>query len=265
MHHRLDGQMGGNKVTFVISPLISLIEDQVTQMNEFIENSAVYFSAGSKNTDKASMARLKNPLGGICLVYVTPEKINKSKKMMNTLVNLYNANRLARFVIDEAHCVTQDGHDFRPDYAKLNVLRQKFPQIPIIAVTATANATVQSAVCKVLKLQNVKVFRTPGDRANLTYSIRTKPDKADDIVDDIASFIKSKHASEAGIVYTLSRNDSETVAAALCDRGIVSEPYHSMIDATRKKHVHDSWMRNDTQVVVATIAFGMGINKSNVR
>ena len=157
----------------------------------------------------------------------------------------------------------QWGHDFRPDYAKLRVLRQHFPHIPILAVTATASEQVRRECVQIFSLSaDHAFFRSTADRPNLKYQVRPKEAK---VIQDMAEFIKTKHPRSTGIVYTYSRKDADTVASELCDEGIIAESYHSDVSPTRKKAIHQSWMKNRTQVVVATIAFGLGINKPDVR
>lgn len=178
---------------------------------------------------------------------------------------LYAQGRLGRFVIDECHCATQMGHDFRPDYVQLGILKSHFPSIPLIAVTATASDKVRDDVCHILRIgTNYRFFRSTANRPNLHYSVRPKKD-GKDVVTDMAAFIKENHANDAGIVYTFSRKDADTLADNLCECGIVARSYHSDVTPSNKEYIHRSWMRNETQVVVATIAFGLGINKADVR
>ena len=257
------------KVTFVISPLISLIQDQEDQMNDFAPGSAISFSSGLQggNAEHARRwAMVRDPEQGVCLVFVTPEKVHKSKKLQNEMEKLYAQGRLGRFVVDECHCACQWGHDFRPDYAQLGILKSHFPSIPLIAVTATASDKVRHDVCQILRLgSNYRFFRSTANRPNLRYSIRPKKDTKDAFVSDMVDYIKKHHPYETGIVYTFSKKDADTVADKLCDLGVVARAYHSDVSPTQRDLIHKSWMRNETQVVVATIAFGLGINKPDVR
>ncbi|GMI40325.1 hypothetical protein TeGR_g8744, partial [Tetraparma gracilis] len=158
------------------------------------------------------------------------------------------------------------GHDYRPDYSKLGKIKENFPHVPMIAVTATAIDRVRKDTCDIIKLSSHhKLFRSSAKRDNLKYQIRPKSDKKEEVVGDIAAFIKEKHKGAAGIVYTLSKKNADTVAKELCERGIRAAPYHSDRTPLQKQQVQSSWMRNSTQVVVATIAFGLGINKPDVR
>ena len=265
----LEGRGPHKKVTFVVSPLLSLIQDQEEQMNQFCPNSATSFTSGLQGGNAEHARRwslVRDPNAGVCLVFVTPEKVHKSGKLRAELQKLFDQGRLGRFVIDEAHCACQWGHDFRPDYAQLGALKHQFPSVPVIAVTATASDRVRHDVCKILEIgSNYKFFRSTANRPNLTYSVRAKRDGKDTTVADMAAFIKEKHPNNAGIVYTFSRKDADTVADALCNYGIVARPYHSDVSPKNKELVHRSWMKNQTQVVVATIAFGLGINKPDVR
>jgi RecQ family ATP-dependent DNA helicase len=263
-----EGRGPQRKVTFVISPLLSLIQDQVDQMNLFAPGSALSFTsgiAGGAAEHNHRWARVQDPAQQVCLVFVTPEKVSKSGRLCSEMEKLFAQGRLGRFVIDECHCACQWGHDFRPDYVKLGKLKAHFPSIPLIAVTATASDRVKEDVCRILQIgTNYLFFRSTANRPNLTYSVRQKPDGKGAVVSVMAEFIKEKHPGSAGIVYTLSKKDAESVAAQLCDYGVVSRAYHSDVSPARKEQIHKSWMCNATQVVVATIAFGLGINKPDV-
>ena len=257
----LERETNPSKVTLVVSPLLSLIEDQVDQMNEFVHGSATSFVSGLGAQEHAlRWAKIRDSQSGCVLIFVTPEKIVKSNKLRNELEKLNDQKRLGRFVIDEAHCATQWGHDFRPDYAKLGLLKYHFPNVPLIAVTATASNRVRDEVCRILKIgKNYQFFRSTANRPNLRYSVRQKHDNKDKVVDDIAMFINEKHSNEAGIIYTFSRKDADTVAESLSKHGIVAASYHSDVDPSRKSAIHKAWMRDQCQVVVATIAFGLGM------
>ena len=254
----------GHKITLVVSPLLSLIQDQEDQMNAFCPGSAVSFHGQLSRDEQTHRWNLiRNASSGVCLVLVTPEKVHKSNKLRNELQKLFEQERLGRFVIDEAHCCSNWGHDFRPDYTKLGMLKTHFPTIPVLAVTATASDRVREDVCQILRLgTRYRFFRSSARRPNLTYSVRPK---TTNIVDDMAEFIQEQYSNDAGIIYAMTKKEADDVADKLCERGIVARSYHSSVTATQKEHIHKSWMRNETQVVVATIAFGLGINKPNVR
>jgi ATP-dependent DNA helicase Q1 len=254
------------RVTVVISPLLSLIQDQQDQMNDFVPGCCVSFTSGMGTSEHAqAWQRVRDPQGGIGMILVTPEKVYKSNKLRGELQKLHDQGRLARFVIDECHCACQWGHDFRPDYAKLGVLKTHFPTVPVLAVTATASDRVRHDCVGILRLStHYQFFRSTANRPNLTYQVRPKESPAD-TMEDMAHFIGERYPRSAGIVYTFSKKDADTVADLLCERGIIAESYHSDVSATKKLAIHKSWMRNETQVVVATIAFGLGINKPDVR
>ena len=255
------------KVTFVVSPLLSLIQDQEEQMNAFAAGSATSFTSSiSASMQAERWNRLGDPQSGVCLVFLTPEKIQKSLRLKKELQKLYDANRLGRFVIDEAHCSSQWGHDFRPDYAQLGILKRQFPRTPIMAVTATASNKVRDDVCRILKIQsNYQFFRSSANRPNLTYSVRPKPGSNTQLIEDMAEYIKTHHARDTGIVYTFTKKEADTVAQTLDSMGISAASYHAAVSASRKEIIHRQWMNNQIQVVVATIAFGLGINKTDVR
>lgn len=255
------------KITLVISPLLSLMQDQQDQVNAFCPNVCVSFHSGLSKSEQASnWRRVKDSSQGVGMILVTPERVLKSNLLKAELQTLYANHRFARIVIDECHCCCQWGHDFRPDYAKLGVLRKTFPNVPILAVTATASDRVREDCCQILRLRsNYRFFRSTANRPNLTYSIQRKDGSALDTMDDIVHFIQTKHSRSAGIVYTRTRKEADTVASQLAERGIVAEAYYSDVSPTKKAKIHKDWMRNMTQVVVATIAFGLGINKPDVR
>lgn len=264
----LEGKSPARKVTLVIAPLLSLIRDQEDQMNSYSEGSAISLTSGIIGgvTEHARRWNLvRNPDSGICMIFVTPEKVYKSNKLRGELEKLNNQGRLGRFVIDECHCASQWGHDFRPDYMKLGILKQHFPSIPVIALTATASENIREDCCRILKISSHRFFRSSADRKNLKYSVRVKVDRPDKVIEDMASFVKDHHPRHAGIIYTFSRKEADTVADKLNDYGISSRAYHSSVSASAKESIHRNWMRDKILVVVATIAFGLGINKPNVR
>jgi RecQ family ATP-dependent DNA helicase len=222
-----EGRFGGTtqKVTLVISPLLSLIQDQEEQMNMFAPGSAVSFTSSIGTAEhNRRWSQVQDPNSGVCLIFCTPEKVSKSNRLCSELDKLHVKNRLGRFVIDEAHCACQWGHDFRPDYAKLGKLKSHFPSIPIIAVTATASDRVREDVCEILRIRNdYQFFRSTFCRPNLIYSVMPKPDSKDTIIELMVNFIKTKYPRDAGIVYTYSRKDADNVADALCSLGVIAE------------------------------------------
>jgi len=262
----LEGLGPQRKVSFVISPLLSLIQDQEEQMNAFVPGSALSFTSGIGASEHARRwERVRDKDQGVCLVFVTPEMVNKSNRLQNEMQKLFDRRRLGRFVIDECHCVSQFGHDFRPDYTQLGILKSHFPSIPLIAVTATASNKVRDDVCQILRIgRNYRFFRSSAFRPNLQYSVRPKKD-GKDVIADMVDFITEHHPTDSGIVYTFSRKDADTVARQLTESGVSARSYHSDVSKVQKETIHRDWMKNKLQCVVATIAFGLGINKPDVR
>lgn len=263
----VEGKSPARKITLVVSPLLSLIHDQEAQMNGFCKGSATSFTSGIPKPEQTKRWNLvRDPNSGVCIIFVTPERVSKSNQLMKELEKLNQHGRLGRFVIDECHCASQWGFDFRPDYTKLGKLKRHFPYVPLIAVTATASDRVTENCCEILALgKNYKLFRSTADRPNLKYSIKIKDDNSENVVKEMVEFIKKKHRNNSGIVYTLSKKDANSVAEKMRNLGITAKAYHSDVSESAKNSIHKSWMNNKTQVVVATIAFGLGINKPDVR
>lgn len=253
-------------VTIVISPLVSLMEDQV----QHLRNLQIQAYLINSETTQEERRYIMNALDGqdverfIQLMYVTPEMLSKSQAMMNAFDRLHRRKRLARFVIDEAHCVSQWGHDFRPDYKLLGDVRQKFPGVPVMALTATATENVKFDTIHNLGIDGCDVLTSSFNRKNLYYEVRKKgKGKAD--IEDIAALIKEKHHKKTGIIYCLSRADCEKMAAALQKQGIKAHHYHAGEESAEKSRIQKGWQDGAYHVIVATIAFGMGIDKGNVR
>uniref|UniRef100_A0A673CQX9 RecQ-like DNA helicase BLM n=1 Tax=Sphaeramia orbicularis TaxID=375764 RepID=A0A673CQX9_9TELE len=251
-------------VTVVVSPLKSLIVDQVQKLTT-LDIPATNLS-GDKSDSEASRIYMqlsrKDPV--VKLLYVTPEKVSASNKLISAMQNLYERGLLTRFVIDEAHCVSQWGHDFRPDYKRLHELRQKFPNVPMMALTATATPRVQKDILNQLNMTRPQVFTMSFNRTNLKYSVLPKkPKKVDE---DCTSWIKKHYPRDSGIVYCLSRNDCDAMAESLQRAGILALSYHAGLSDGDREYVQSKWINQDgCQVICATIAFGMGIDKPDVR
>ncbi|RID44756.1 hypothetical protein BRARA_I01528 [Brassica rapa] len=249
-------------ITLVISPLVSLIQDQI--MNLLQANiHAASLSAGMDWTQQLDILReLSSENSKYRLLYVTPEKVAKSDSLLRHLESLNSHSLLARFVIDEAHCVSQWGHDFRPDYQGLGILKKKFPKIPMLALTATATASVKEDVVQALGLVNTVVFRQSFNRPNLWYSVVPKTNKC---LEDIDQFIKKNHFDECGIIYCLSKMDCEKVTETLRKFGHKAAFYHGSMDPGKRAFVQKKWSKDEINIICATVAFGMGINKPDVR
>lgn len=250
-------------VTIVVTPLLSLMQDQVDHLTArgIIAKAFNGEMGRAERQDVLQSFKMRNPEHHVQLLYVTPEMVNKSSAFLDGLRTLHQNKKFARLVIDEAHCVSQWGHDFRPDYKELGQVRQQFPGVPIIALTATATNNVIVDVKHNLKMENCKVFSQSFNCPNLHYEVQRKERQS---IDHIADLINERYQGQTGIVYTLSRRQTETIAKKLCDQGIQAAHYHAGMTED-KVQVQRDWQSGKIKVVVATIAFGMGIDKPDVR
>ena len=240
-------------LTVVVSPLISLMKDQVDALQA--SGIAATFLNSTLNSSEVAKRMLGLRSGEYRLLYVAPERL----MLPGFLANLkdWNVNQIA---IDEAHCISEWGHDFRPEYRQLAQLRDLFPQTPVMALTATATTRVRSDIVKQLRLRQANCFVASFNRPNLTYRVLAK----NSAYKQLLSFVKARQ-DESGIVYCQSRNSTEDVAARLKADGIEAEPYHAGLDAKTRATNQELFLRDEVRVICATIAFGMGINKPNVR
>jgi bloom syndrome protein len=262
------GQTKG--VTIVISPLLSLMTDQVAHLRENNIRAATLNSEISSEERREIMNYLResHPEQYMQLLYITPEMINKSQNILNALSGLHRKKKLARIVIDEAHCVSQWGHDFRPDYVALGEVRSRFPGVPVMALTATATENVKVDVMHNLGMADATPFSQSFNRPNLYYEIRSKKGKAKmkEFLEDVATLIRTTYRDQTGIIYTLSRKSCEQMAELLAQQhNINAKYYHASMSPEAKKTVQLDWQHGRIKVVVATIAFGMGIDKPDVR
>jgi ATP-dependent DNA helicase RecQ len=241
-------------VGVVVSPLIALMKDQVDGLRQ----AGVRAAYLNSTLDAATAAEVERQMrrGELDLVYVAPERIVTPR-----CLELLSRTPLALFAIDEAHCVSQWGHDFRPEYRALSILHERFPEVPRIALTATADKATRTDIIERLNLDEARIFAAGFDRPNICYRVVTKADaKA-----QLFAFLDSEHPTDAGIVYCLSRRRVEEVAAWLCTKGRVALPYHAGLDPSMRERNQDRFLKEEGIVMVATVAFGMGIDKPNVR
>jgi ATP-dependent DNA helicase RecQ len=238
----------------VVSPLIALMQDQVAALTESGVNAAVLNS--SLDARAACETERKFAAGDLDLLYVAPERLVTSQ-----FLQLLKATKIALFAIDEAHCVSQWGHDFRPEYIQLSILHEQFPDVPRIALTATADELTRAEIITRLQLESARVFVSSFDRPNIRYAIAEKHSARDQLLE----FIRANHAGEAGIIYCLSRKRVDETADWLSAQGLVALPYHAGLEQHVRMRHQKRFSDEDGVVIVATIAFGMGIDKPDVR
>ena len=248
----------GQGVTVVVSPLIALMHDQVGALEELGVHAA--FLNSTLDGDEARRVERELLSGRLTLVYAAPERI-LTPRFLAMLESLHERGHLGLFAIDEAHCVSQWGHDFREEYLGLSVLHERFAGVPRLALTATADDHTRADIVSRLQLEDARVFIASFDRPNIRYTIVEK----DEPKKQLLRFLRDEHDGDAGIVYCQSRKRVEETAAWLNDEGIAALPYHAGLDADVRRRHQDRFLREDGIVMVATIAFGMGIDKPDVR
>lgn len=241
-------------VGVVVSPLIALMQDQVDALAEVGVRAAFLNSTQTFDEAMRTERRVRN--GELDLVYVAPERL-----MTPRCLELLEASKIALFAIDEAHCVSQWGHDFRPEYIKLSVLHERFPAVPRIALTATADPQTRAEIARRLQLEDALQFVSSFDRPNIRYQIVEKTNARKQVLD----FIQNEHEGDAGVVYCLSRKKVEETAEFLNAHGVTALPYHAGMDIAARTANQARFLREESIVMVATIAFGMGIDKPDVR
>lgn len=249
-------------ITIVISPLVSLMQDQVMTLNELSIDARTLLSTTPKGEQTETLNALTNLNSPLKLLYITPEKLAKSNRLKNKIEIAHKHRRLTRIIIDEAHCCSQWGHDFRTDYKALSYFKKQFPTLPIMALTATATNRVVQDVKEILGIRNCYLFKTGLNRPNLYYEVRPK---VGNVVQNIVDFIKESHSQDSGIIYCLSKNDAETLTEKLKKFGLSVSAYHAGLLAKEREYVHHQWFRGKIKIIVGTIAFGLGINKPDVR
>ena len=248
-------------ITVVIMPLISLIYDQIQRLNE-LGIPARDFNSNQQLSEQNDVYDEIIRNTAIKILFITPEKLSQSDKLNWFLHRLEERGKLSRIVIDEAHCVSQWGRDFRKDYLKISKFRDNFPNIPILALTGTATHKVREDVVKSLKMRQPLIFLSSFNRPNLFYQVKTKTSNT---IVDIASLIKQKYMNSSGLIYCVTKKDCVKVAERLRKLDIRADFYHSEVDPYKKTQVQDQWMSGEIKVLVATVAFGMGIDKQAVR
>ena len=241
--------------TIVISPLLALMKDQVDALQAMGIPAATVNSSQSDNFNRQVIEQVY--AGRIKLLYISPERLLSEVEQWSSQI------KISLFAIDEAHCISQWGHDFRPEYTQLSTLRQRFPGVPIMALTATADRLTRDDIARQLNIPDAQLFMTSFDRPNIMLNVVSNV-SSNDKMKMITRFIDS-HNGESGIIYSLRRADTEKMAARLRTLGYNAAPFHAGMATVEKEHVQTAFLNDDIPIVCATIAFGMGINKSNVR
>jgi len=245
-------------VGIVVSPLIALMQDQVDALKQLGVSAAYLNSSLDAQAAREVMRQMRS--GELKLLYVAPERL-MTEGFLELLEQLNEGNGIGLFAIDEAHCVSQWGHDFRPEYRALTILHERFSNVPRIALTATADAPTRAEIIERLQLEQAQQFVSSFDRPNIRYRVALK----DNARKQLQTFLETEHPDDAGIVYCLSRKKVEETAAWLKEQGWDALPYHAGLDASVRSKNQKKFLREEGVIMVATVAFGMGIDKPNVR
>lgn len=250
-------------LTMVVSPLISLMQDQLMGLEQLGISTRIFSSQTTAEETKLLYQEMIDPTASLRILYVTPEKLAKSKRLMSQLEKAYEKRLLVRIVIDEVHAASQWGHDFRKDYKFLSIMKTQFPDTPILGLTATATSKVITDIQKILNLEGCLVLKDSFFRANLVYEVHDSSKK--DNVEEIVSILNTRFLNQSGIIYCLSVKDTEEVSSKLREAGVKAKCYHAQLLPEQRTEVHNDWYSGKVRVIVATVAFGMGINKMDVR
>lgn len=251
-------------LTVVISPLIALIEDQLISLKKMGIEAATINASTARREKKEIQDLMVTKNSKLRILFVTPEWVAKSKMFMSCLKKCYEKKSLVRIVIDEVHCCSTWGHDFRPDYQHLGLFKEMYPDIPILGLTATATMEILADINKTLNLKSHVILTCPFNRPNLLYKVVFKPEKTH-CVKMIANWMKNRYKDMSGIIYTSTIKESEELSLALTEENLRVKYYHAQLEPEHKTIIHKRWLENKYQAVVATTAFGMGIDKPDVR
>ena len=255
--YQIPGLMSEEGFAIVISPLLALMNDQIDALQQ---NGVPALALNSEKTDTENRQTVELLMQGkVKLLYISPEKLLSEIDRWSRSIT----ERICLFAVDEAHCISQWGHDFRPEYTQLGVLKQRFPDVPVMALTATADRITRDDIAKQLNIPDARLFISSFDRPNISLNV-VKGSTGRQKFRQIVQFI-NLHRGESGIIYCLRRKDTENMAAELNRLGIKSEPFHAGMSVSEKLRIQRDFINDDLKVVCATIAFGMGIDKSNVR
>jgi ATP-dependent DNA helicase RecQ len=241
-------------ICIVISPLIALMQDQVDSIQQLGVRAG--FLNSTQNYHEASVIEEKMLSGELDIMYVAPERL-----VTESFMRLLGQVKISLFAIDEAHCVSQWGHDFRPEYLKLSILPEQFPRVPRIALTATADDITRKEIVEKLHLEKARHFISSFDRPNINYKVEVKQKEKHQLLE----FLKDEHDGDSGIVYCMTRKKVEEIAKFLSDKGLIALPYHAGLDRETRLRNQRQFFRDDGVIMVATIAFGMGIDKPDIR